>query len=250
MKKFAMMLALALPLAFASCGDDDPVTSISLDKTAEAVDYGKTVTLSADVKKVNWSSSNEFVATVDGNGVVTAKHVGTATITAEKDGASASCKVTVNPVDNSFALPILNWGASLTSVKNSVTDMTLLSESSSILMYAADASYAYPWYTYSFGTSGLRGSMISLTTDMDEEENFQGWLEQYFGYYTIDEDNNLAYINASDIVDATIGVTYGYDADLDLVNATFVPVTSNTRGTVFDLSAVESLREAVKEAKK
>ena len=63
---------------------------------------GKTLTLTATVtpdnatdKTVAWTSSNDAVATVDANGVVTAKAEGTATITATADGKTATCTVTV-----------------------------------------------------------------------------------------------------------------------------------------------------------
>ena len=82
-------------------------TSITLDKTEVELEATQTTTLVATVlpelatnKSVTWSSSNESVATVDENGVVTAIAVGEATITATTtDGSnlSASCKVTVNP---------------------------------------------------------------------------------------------------------------------------------------------------------
>ena len=82
-----------------------PVTKITLNKTALSLMKGKTNTLtataapaSANNKAVTWKSSNTKIATVDTNGLVKAVAKGTATITATaKDGSgvSASCKVTV-----------------------------------------------------------------------------------------------------------------------------------------------------------
>lgn len=52
----------------------------------------------ADDKTVTWSSSNETVATVDGNGLITFVGEGTATITAKtSNGIEATVAVTVNP---------------------------------------------------------------------------------------------------------------------------------------------------------
>ena len=77
---------------------------MTLSQTSAKLLFGETLTLTATVapanatnKRVTWSSSNEDVATVDENGVVTAKTEGTATITATTaDGKkTATCKVTV-----------------------------------------------------------------------------------------------------------------------------------------------------------
>ena len=78
-------------------------TSVSLNKTSLTLDVGKSYTLTKTVSPSNavtsytWSSSNTSVATVDGNGKVTAKASGTATITVKtSNGKTATCKVTVN----------------------------------------------------------------------------------------------------------------------------------------------------------
>ncbi|MBR1574043.1 MAG: Ig domain-containing protein [Bacteroidales bacterium] len=83
------------------------VTGVSMDQTEVAIDPGETVQLSAVVtpedaadKSVTWTSSKTTVATVDANGLVTAKKPGEAVITVTTtDGSfTATCTVTVNPI--------------------------------------------------------------------------------------------------------------------------------------------------------
>ena len=91
-----------------------PVTSISLDKTSAQLKAGETVTLTATVnpddatdKTVTWSTTDATVATVD-NGVVTAKKVGTATITAKAGDKTATCTITVS--QDGLNPEIGDWG--------------------------------------------------------------------------------------------------------------------------------------------
>ena len=80
------------------------VTEVSLDKTELTLTEGETETLTATVRpdnadnrKVTWSSDKTEVATVGGDGKVTAVKAGVAvvTVTTEDGGKTATCKVTV-----------------------------------------------------------------------------------------------------------------------------------------------------------
>ncbi len=80
------------------------VTGISLDKSSITITRGKTKQLTALVlpsdaanKNIAWSSSDTGIATVDNNGLVTAKATGTVTITATTEDGSfkAACAVSV-----------------------------------------------------------------------------------------------------------------------------------------------------------
>ncbi len=83
------------------------VTSVELDMADVVLLVNETLSLDATVlpdtaanKEVTWSSSASSVATVDADGKVTAKAVGTATITVTtKDGGKkATCRVKVDPI--------------------------------------------------------------------------------------------------------------------------------------------------------
>ena len=82
-----------------------PVTSISLNKTSAELDAQETLQLTATAypndaanREVTWSTSDESIASVDENGLVTAHKKGTASVTAtaaDGSGVTRSCQVTV-----------------------------------------------------------------------------------------------------------------------------------------------------------
>ena len=83
------------------------VSSVTLNKTSLSLTEQDTFQLTATVnpsdatdKTVTWTSSNYSIATVDGNGLVTAVAAGSATITAQAGDKRATCTVTVNKKPN------------------------------------------------------------------------------------------------------------------------------------------------------
>lgn len=227
MKKFFLMLAVALPMLFAatSCGDDNDDTTLSLDQNTMSLDWNKTGKLTASEKNGIWASSNEFVASVDSKGEITANHEGRATITYSKDGQSASCVVTVNATNNYFTT-VTTWGATPAQVKNTIsqTNLVLLTETADgNLMYTLPGN-AYPWYSFIFESNALSGSGVYFTESIFDDEDFNGFLAQR--YKKIDTtDEGVRYANANTLTEATEAVVVDYDTDQDVYVATFVPVT-------------------------
>ncbi|KAB7667790.1 choice-of-anchor I family protein [Bacillus sp. B1-b2] len=80
-----------------------PIEIITLNQTSSTLEVGSTLQLTAtitpdnttDSKDLNWTTSNENVATVDANGVVTAIASGTATITAETADKKHKAEATI-----------------------------------------------------------------------------------------------------------------------------------------------------------
>lgn len=73
---------------------------ITLNETAQEIEIGKTFQLNVSdgsgiAPKADWTSSDNKVATVDGNGLVKAVKAGKAVITAKVEDAEATCTITV-----------------------------------------------------------------------------------------------------------------------------------------------------------
>jgi uncharacterized protein YjdB len=84
-----------------------PVVNVRLSTANQAMFVGDTVRLSAETldgagnvlgRPVTWSTSNETVASVTGNGLVSAISPGGAIITATSEGRSAVASITVSPI--------------------------------------------------------------------------------------------------------------------------------------------------------
>lgn len=89
-----------------------PATGLTLDKTSLELEYGQkgqlnaTVTPSDSTDTVTWSSDKPDIATVDDNGNVTAKGIGSATITATAGSQTATCEVDVTRASQAGTLTI------------------------------------------------------------------------------------------------------------------------------------------------
>lgn len=105
---------------------DITVTSISVNPTSATISNGSTKQLTATInpsnatnKGITWTSTNSSVASVDTNGLVTAKSVGNTTITATALGDTskkATCSVeVVAPQSDAWTIMIYMCGADLES---------------------------------------------------------------------------------------------------------------------------------------
>lgn len=222
MKKFFVAMAFALPLVFASCEkNDEPIV------LPEGVSINVYETDALEVAG-EWTSSNEFVATVDKKGNVTAHHVGEAVLTVIDGTQTATCKVVVNPVNTSYTLPSFAWGSDVATIKSLNTNLTLLEElvedGVCYLSYLTGSSY--PGYIYSIPVEGGLDAS-SIVADINDTENWEDFMYQYFA--DLEEDEEWFYlINGNTVAEATIAVQYGWNDETSII-ATFMPLTEETR---------------------
>ena len=166
------------------------VTGITVDPVSFEIEAGKTSTIianvvpaNADDKTVEWTSSDETVATVDANGKVKGKAAGTATITATtNDGHyTATCEVTVTPSSAPGIGYVITIG-----------DYALSTEHSSDVLIN-NTNYRY---------EGLTG--VAYDESAQPTENILWLIEQADGgYYIMSQDGR--YLNA--VYEATTNPT-------------------------------------------
>lgn len=152
MKKIFAMMAIAAMASglFTSCSSDDD--DLALSESSVTLKSDETKTLKASGSVNTWKSENEFVATVDASGVVTAKHVGETYIVASGNGGTVTCKVTVEGKYEYYIEPLCKRGATKSDVKK-FERRTLKSESNDVLIYTGESS-AVSTVTYTFDDSG------------------------------------------------------------------------------------------------
>lgn len=138
----------AMALAFAACGGDDdgPISqgTVSLDPKTVSLKYGETKTVVVNIsqtglakeKDYKWSTSDAEIATIEvdsktGNGIITAKQIGEATIsyTSTDNILKADCKVSISATQNLLNGIFFEKDATSSTIKNKMLPGTILVES-------------------------------------------------------------------------------------------------------------------------
>lgn len=126
-------------------------------------------------KEVEWSSSDKFVAHVSADGVVGARHVGTATIFAKSEGESQFCEVNVQGRYNTYVEPVM--GLYLTKEKIKSLETRELSIDESDLVYE-DANPAVQYVQYVFYNDEFIAALVCIPKEyLSEVKKFL--LERY-----------------------------------------------------------------------
>lgn len=197
-KLFALALCLALSLSLSVAVSAAAPTGVTVQESLTlTLGTSKVLTATkapADAEgTVTWSSSDATVAAVDSDGKVTAKKVGTATITAKLGSFTDTCEVTVN---NQFAV-----GASV--ILEDYDDYLVLS--SLVEELAEEWAYENQGVTE---TADYKGSVAGL--DYGEVDD---------GYYWLDNADVYQSLPVTDAFTCTVriaGVDYKVTVNLKL----------------------------------
>ncbi len=203
--KFSLVCLLCAALAACGSDDGDDVKPLTVSPASVSMHYDKEQQLTAE-GATSWKSDNEYVATVDKNGLLKGRHIGTTQIVASNDASTGTCAVTIVPQYNLYDTPVLNWGASLAQVKAAETH-TFVKTSNNVTTYVYNNGVINTLVMYLFENGGL-ASVAAL----------EG--ESYFalhGLYLIERyeplgksDDMYIFIDALTIEQAKLSIGFSY----------------------------------------
>lgn len=200
---------LFLCISIVACSKDDPQPVPALSRSEAAIKYDEDVQFRVpNFSNVTWSSSDEFVGTIDESGKFTAHHVGESTVKAEVDGQTLTASVVVEPYVTDIVEPSVNFGGSVHSIKE-FEKREIFSENNVYLIYygQGDLENTVGYFTYQGVMTGahinfkFEHSVIqSAMTFYRERYSYLGKLEngrEYFdskdGLYRVFITNEYAY---------------------------------------------------------
>ena len=176
---------------------------------------------------VVWESSDTFVTTVDENGLVEAKHVGTAMITAKGKYVDATFEIKVDPLYNTYKepLPLYGYSKDAVIVQETRTFVTANDEWVGYTGYTGDYNSRYILY-YRLDEGGkVKDIVVAVGKNYEEEvKNFLA--ERYYAldgiYY-----NSEHFIIMGDLDEEFIYVLYRKLDTEESANSRAVEFTPN-----------------------
>lgn len=215
MKKHLLTLLLPV-LILLSCSkiDDKPATT-SIDQNKVSLNYDQTHqfkltegSTAIDASKVHWTSSDETVGIINASGLFSAKKVGKTTIKAVANGSTLTSEVTIIPYSELCKEPIVDFGASLTTVKGKETRV-LSEQTATALMYNGENPKVDNIF-YGFNASGLESSVLLLSSSAAVvKESAKFFAERY---EFVGEEEDLVFF-----ADSKTAIGLGYVQDLGFV---------------------------------
>lgn len=215
--------------------------SITVSPSSVTMHYDETKQLTATPSATSWSVEDDFIATVDGNGLVTARHIGSTNVIASRGGSQASCRITVTPEYTAYDTPIIAWGASPSTIRAAETHAETSSSSSSMLIY----NYTFGSYVcvlgYTFKENALNGILAMMS--------YSSALYLRIGYYLIEryqpigkEGNDYYFVDAMEPAKITTAVVFGLtkSGSTNYITVTYMPYTTSSSPA---MSKIKSLKQ-------
>ena len=185
--KRMLLLAVVAGIAAGTAGCKQQQDAPKLDRQAVRLYVGDQVRITAD-RPVAWSAADDFYAAVDADGTVTARHVGTTTVTATADSGSAACTVEVQPRYDTFEEPLYELFGQPLSVLKKAETREILEENDTSIFYKGERPYiAKVQYRFDKGEDPVvfYAHIFIEKSYKEEMRNF------FFERYEYDEETNV-----------------------------------------------------------
>jgi hypothetical protein len=211
-----MLLCATMALCLSSCSNEEK-ESAKLNRNELTLTVGQSAKLLYD-GDCTWKSDEPLIAEVDNDGNVTANLVGETNIYANDE----ICRVTVEPLYDTYMEPCLKWGASESDVMSFMDGYRYMGKDGEFLTFADLINEVM--YMYRFD-GGLVASFMAadILTNGEEIANFI--LERYV-VVDVDEYDYTVYLTD---IDVTVMVGIYLDAETGIITVVYTPFTTEAK---------------------
>lgn len=228
-----LIVLASMSVGLVACGGDDDEPDFVVTPSSVSLYYDGTQQLTAE-GATSWTSRDEFIASVDQNGLVNARHIGTTQIVVNNGRKTATCEVLIKPKYLLFNDPLLLWGSSKASIQSS--------ESHSIIQELNNDKYLAYDYTlgttacimiYMFENGSLKAVMAMLNKSSYTDAGY--YLLERYQPISIGDDNEIYFADAMTLDKAKTACVLDY-SDLNGSKYTAIlfmdisSINSSTRG--------------------
>lgn len=176
-------MMLVCIVAFFGCKKDNKIT---LSETSVTLHYGEHYAITATSNlPLNYQSDDEYYATVDNSGNVTAGFVGQTNINVFNEQDSKTFQVVVAPVSNLYPEPNINFGDSKSTLIARYGEPYYIEEDeeyNEVYYYYADYSEGAPIMVVCLDENN-RVEGYDMFVDMNDFEELDTFLSERYNYY-------------------------------------------------------------------
>ena len=159
---------------------------------------------SASAPSYEWSTDNNFYATVSPTGIITAGHVGSAVIIAKQGKKEGTCQVTIKPKYYLYDTPYLGWGETMTQVSNKL-GTPYQTQANALVYVLSEADGIIAMYMFTDGKLTSVGIILNVknavTLTYYLVERYQPFSTEHEAYW---------FMNAMNFDEATLGLMMRY----------------------------------------
>ena len=162
------------------------------------------VVVASETGSFEWSTANDFHATVNSAGIVTAGHVGSTVITAKQGKKEGTCSVTIKPKYFLYDTPYFGWGETMTQVTNKLG--TPYQKQANVLVYVlSESDGIIAMYMFTDG----KLTSIAITLNVRNATILASYLVERYQPFSVDN-GTYYFMNAMNFNDATLGLMLRY----------------------------------------
>lgn len=197
-----LIFAFIILLIVSGCKKDDPAPVLTVPHENVDLEVGMTYqVIATGGESFIYQSKDDFVATINNAGIISAKHVGRVEITVSSTAGTVSIYVKVNPKISLYDEPFTNWNLTRSEILTQLGAPDMEDGNSIAYLSSNPAVFLY-MYTFN-ALSKLTGSAVAVKSEY--VYILSDFIDERYQYYDSSE-GVMMFINSTDREDATVVV--------------------------------------------